>query len=265
MSGLSAIEQTFAAARAEKRAAFMPFFTVGYPDLPTSLQVIETLVEAGADAIEVGMPFSDPVGEGPVIQHSSQVSLAQGTKIKDCLDLVRTLRAREIQVPLLLMGYINPLLAYGLERFVSEAATVGANGFIVADLPPEEAQEMTKLTESHHMAQIPLLAPTSTPERIRQVVSTARGYVYLVSVTGVTGARDTLPPDLADYVQRVRAATALPLAVGFGISKPEQAKLVAGVADGVIVGSALVRLMEKEGIEGIRALAKNMRAACVAR
>jgi tryptophan synthase alpha chain len=263
VTGLGAIERTFTRCRAEGRATFMPFFTIGYPDLPTSLRVIEALVGAGADAVEIGMPFSDPLADGPVIQHASQVALNNGINTGDCIEAVRTLRARGVDVPLVMMGYVNPLLTYTLERFAHDAAAAGANGFIVPDLPPEEAGEMASYCALNNLALIPLLAPTSTPDRIRQVVSQARGFVYLVSVTGVTGARDTLPPDLADYIRRVRSLTTLPLAVGFGISRPEQARVVAGLADGIIVASALIRLMESEGIGAVRDLAASLQAGCV--
>ncbi|MCS6872346.1 MAG: tryptophan synthase subunit alpha [Anaerolineae bacterium] len=262
-SGLDAIVQTFQRAKTERRATFMPFFTVGYPDLPTSLHVLQALAEAGADALEIGMPFSDPLADGPTIQHASQVALERGTRLSDCIDAVRTLRARGLDVPLVMMGYLNPLLAYGLERFVTEAAEAGASGFIVPDLPPEEAEEFRALCDAHGLGFTPLIAPNSTPTRITEVAKTARGFLYLVSVTGVTGARDTLPSDLTEYIARVRALTDLPLAVGFGISKPSQARQVAAHADGVIVASALIRLMESEGIEAVRSLAASLRAACV--
>ncbi len=261
-SGLSALEAAFARARTERRATFMPFFTIGYPDLPTSLEVILALVEAGADAVELGVPFSDPLADGPTIQHSSQVALEKGTRVADCIAAVRTLRERGVQVPLVLMGYFNPVLAYGLERYAHDAAQAGASGFIVPDLPPEEAGELAAQCSANGLALIPLLAPTSTPERIRLVTAQAHGFVYLVSVTGVTGARDTLPPDLADYVRRVRGITPLPLAVGFGISRPEQVRIVARLADGVVVASALIRLMESGGLNAVRELAGQLRAAC---
>jgi len=261
-TGLDLIAQTFARSRAEKRATFMPFFTIGFPDLPTSIAAIEALVAAGADAIEVGVPFSDPLAEGPTIQHSSQIALGNGIRLTDCIEAVRTLRSRGVMVPLMLMGYINPMLTYGLERYTRDAADAGASGFIVPDLPPEEAEELAAYCTANGLALIPLLAPTSTPDRIRQVLAGARGYVYLVSVTGVTGTRDTLPADLADYVRRVRALTTLPIAVGFGISQPQHAKAVAALADGVIVGSAMIRAMETGGIDAVRDLASRLRAAC---
>jgi tryptophan synthase alpha chain len=261
-TGLSAIAQAFARARAERRAAFMPFVTIGHPDLPTSLAMLEMLAEVGADVIEVGVPFSDPLADGPTIQHSSQVALANGIRLVDCVEAVRTVRARGVHIPLVLMGYVNPILTYGLARYADDAAEAGASGFIVPDLPPEEAGELAGYCAAHGLALVPLLAPNSTPERIRQVVATAKGFVYLVSVMGVTGARDVLPTDLADYIRRVRGLTTLPLAVGFGISRPEQVRMIASLADGVIVASALIRLMETDGIDAVRKLAANLRAAC---
>jgi tryptophan synthase alpha chain len=268
-TGIQGIQAAFAQAKSERRATFMPFFTVGYPDLATSIDVMVALAEAGADAIEVGMPFSDPLADGPTIQHASQTALNNGTRIRDCLEAVRQVRARGVQIPLVMMGYVNPLLAYGLDRFVEEASQAGANGFIVPDLPPEEAQELEALARPHGLGQIPLVAPNTTPERLRQVAEIAHGFIYLVSVTGVTGARDALPPDLSGYIQRVRAVTDLPLAVGFGISKPEQAHAVAEMADGVIVASALIRLMEAEradgrdGLAAVQALGRALQAACM--
>jgi tryptophan synthase alpha chain len=261
-TGLTAIDAVFANARAQNRAAFMPYFTIGFPDLPTSLKVIEALVAAGADAIEIGVPFSDPLADGPAIQHASQVALANGTTLADCIHAVATLRERGITVPLVLMGYVNPVMAYGVERYVQDAAAAGANGFIVPDLPIEESDELLRYCTQHNMSFTPLLAPNSTPERIRLVTSIARGFVYLVAVTGVTGARETLPPDLSDYVRRVRSLTTQPLALGFGISRREQAHTVAKIADGVAVGSAIIRLMETDGMEAVKSLAAELRAGC---
>jgi tryptophan synthase alpha chain len=261
-TGLEAITQAFTQARNENRAAFLPFFTVGYPDYETSLDVLETLAKSGADAIEVGVPFSDPLAEGPTIQHSSQIALENRTTVKQCVQAIKTLRERGVTIPLVLMGYINPMLAYGLEQLAHDAADAGANGFIVPDLPPDEAGELVGYCEKYGLALVPLLAPTSTPDRIRQATSRACGFVYLVAVTGVTGARDTLPPDLVDYVRRVRSLTTQPIAVGFGISQPEHARNVSAIADGIAVGSALVRLMESGGVAAIRDLAVKLRAAC---
>ncbi len=231
------ISETFS----QGRAALMPYFTIGYPDYQTSLDVVEACIAAGADLMELGMPFSDPLADGPTIQRSTQQALENGVTVKRCLAAVMSLRLRGVQVPLILMGYINPILSYGLQKFVDEAAQAGANGFIIPDLPPEEAGELQRLCRQQGLDCIFLLPPNSSEMRIRYVASQSSGFVYLVSVLGITGERSTLPPELAEFVVRVRSQTDKPLAVGFGISTPEQAKSVAQIADGVIVGSALVK------------------------
>ena len=239
-TGLARIASAFASARAEGRAALMPYFTLGYPDIPTSEAVVAAIAAAGADLIELGVPFSDPLADGPTIQHSTQVALEQGMTLARGLALTRRLRAAGVAQPLLLMGYANPILAYGVPRCVADAAAAGADGFIVPDLPPEEAADLEAACRAHGLALVFLLAPTSTPERIAAVAGRGTGFVYLVSLAGVTGARDRLPPDLAAFVGRVRGATDMPLAVGFGIATPEHAAAVGALADGVIVGSALI-------------------------
>ncbi|MCJ7702456.1 MAG: tryptophan synthase subunit alpha [Anaerolineales bacterium] len=226
----------------KKRAALMPYFTIGYPDFDISLDVIAACVDAGADLMELGMPFSDPLADGPTIQHSTQVALENGITVKRCLEAVRELRARGVTIPLILMGYINPVLAYGLDRFVTDAAKVGASGFIIPDLPPEEAGDMQTLCQVNGLDLIFLLPPNSSNERVRFVTGQCGGFVYLVSVLGITGERDALPVGLSEFVQRVRSQTNKPLAVGFGISTPEQAANVGQIADGVIVGSALIKV-----------------------
>ena len=222
-------------------AALMPYFTIGYPDYETSLDVIEACVEAGADLIELGMPFSDPLADGPTIQHSTQIALENGITVKHCLEAVAELRARGVTIPLILMGYINPVLAYGLAKFVAEAAQAGVSGFIIPDLPPEEAGELQSLRQQHGLDFVLLLPPNSSDERMKFVTDQSSGFVYLVSVLGITGERKALPVELAEFVNRVRAQTDKPLAVGFGISTPEQAAAVGKIADGVIVGSALIK------------------------
>jgi tryptophan synthase alpha chain len=241
MNGLEHIAAAFASAREEKRAALMPYFTLGYPDPETSLDVVEAIAGAGADLIELGVPFSDPLADGPTIQRSTQAALEQGVNVAQCIEMVADLRARGVTQPLMLMGYVNPILAFGVERFVAEAATAGADGFIVPDLPPEEAAGIEAACRAHGRALVYLLAPTSPQERIELLASRTTGFLYLVSLAGVTGAREALPPHLADFVQRVRAVARTPLAVGFGISTPEQARAVGQLADGVIVGSALIK------------------------
>jgi tryptophan synthase alpha chain len=229
----------------------MPYQMLGHPTVEESPQIIKALAGAGADLFELGLPFSDPLADGPTIQVAAQRALENGVGVAQCLAMVQQLRAGLATPPFCLMGYVNPLLAYGLQRFVEEAAEVGVDGLIVPDLPPDEpeAEELAALCQQHGVASIYLLAPTSTAARIELGVRRSQGFVYLVSVTGITGARATLPSDLGEFAQRVRvAAKRQPaekrpyLAVGFGVSNPELSAQVAQVADGVIVGSALVRL-----------------------
>ncbi len=252
-NGIENITQTFARTRLEGRPAYMPYFTLGYPDRPASLDIIEALAHNGADLIELGVPFSDPLADGPTIQRSTQVALEQGMTVAGCLESVAVLRRRGVTQPLLLMGYVNPLLSYGYERFTAQAAQAGADGLIVPDLPPEEAEPLEQACRANGLALVFLLAPTSTPERIALAARRSSGFIYLVSVAGVTGARRELPPDLADFIRRVRSMTDLPLAVGFGISTPQQAQAVGALADGVIVGSALINAVDQAAERDARA------------
>jgi tryptophan synthase alpha chain len=223
----------------KNKPIFMPYFPLGYPDLDTSIDVIEALAGNGADLIEVGLSFSDPLADGPVIQHATQVALEKGITVKKSLEAVKELRNRGVDIPLILMGYYNPMLAYGLKEFVRDAVEAGADGFIIPDLPPEEAAEFETLANSHPL--IRMLAPTTPSERMEMVARDAQGFVYLVSVTGVTGARTSLSDELGNLIKRVREHTSAPVCVGFGIGTPEQAREVGVLADGVIVGSACVK------------------------
>jgi tryptophan synthase alpha chain len=207
--------------------------------------VLEAIAAAGADLLELGIPFSDPLADGPTVQRSSQVALTQGMTPAGCLELTARLRQRGVSQPLLLMGYYNPILAYGIERFAAEAQAAGADGFIVPDLPPDEAAPLKSACQEHGLALVFLLAPTANAQRVAAVAGQTSGFLYLVSLTGVTGARLTLPPDLQAFIERVREAASTPVAVGFGISTPEQARAVGRMADGVIVGSALVDAVER--------------------
>jgi tryptophan synthase alpha chain len=264
--GVSAIAETFARAKSEQRATFMPYWMIGYPDLPTSIAIVNALIDAGADIIELGIPFSDPLADGAANQVAAQIALDNHTTSDVCFEAVRTIRRTHSQTPLLLMGYFNPMLAYGLDRYVTNAADAGADGFVVPDLPPEESHELLRFADPHQLALIEMLAPTSSPDRIKLVADTAKGFIYLVSVTGVTGAREPVAADLSALVKRVRQATDLPLSVGFGINRPEQAHQVAQIADGVIVGSALIKAgasgTNEERIESVRTLAVALRGAC---
>jgi tryptophan synthase alpha chain len=241
VSGLEHIQHVFAAARAAGRAALMPYFTLGYPTPADSVAVIESLARSGADLIELGVPFSDPLADGPTIQQSTQVALEQGMTVSRCLELVREIRARGVGQPLLMMGYINPILAYGIDRYIAGVCEAGADGLIVPDLPLEEAEAVETACRVHGLALVYLASPASTPERLVALAQHTTGFLYLVSLTGVTGARSTLAEGLPEFVARARAATQTPLAVGFGISSPQQAAAVAQLADGVIIGSALIQ------------------------
>jgi tryptophan synthase alpha chain len=252
-TGLERIRDAFQSARTAGRAALMPYYTLGYPNPAASLEVISAIAAAGADLIELGVPFSDPLADGPTIQHSTQVALEQGMTVRRCLEQVADLRGRGVSQPLLLMGYANPLLAYGVQRYTADAASVGADGLIVPDLPLEEAGEVQAACRAAGLALVYLLSPASPPERIARAAAQTSGFLYLVSLNGVTGARSELPSGLPEFVQRAKAAARTPVAVGFGISTPEQACLVGALADGVIVGSAL--------IEAVRRSAEPARAA----
>jgi tryptophan synthase alpha chain len=258
MTGIERIQKAFT----PDRPAFMPYSVLGYPTRQAGLEVIKTLAAVGADLLELGVPFSDPLADGPTIQAATQKSLENGTTVKECLAMVRELRQQGVETPALLMGYVNPLLAYGLEQFVADAAAAGIDGLIVPDLPPEEAAELEAACAQHGLALVFLLAPTSTPDRIELVAERSQGFIYLVSLTGVTGARADLPPDLTDFIQRVRTETDKLLAVGFGIGNGAQAHAVGQIADGVIVGSALVK-RAGESLDSVRELAVELRAALV--
>ncbi len=241
MSGVKRIERLFGELKRLGRAAFMPYHAMGYPTRQQSLDVVAALAEAGADLFEIGIPHSDPLADGPTIQTATYAALMGGTTVADCLQMMRELRARGVEQPFCAMSYYNPILAFGEERFAQDAADAGVDGLIVPDLPPGESELLEPACRAAGLATIYMLAPTSTEERIKAVARHATGFIYLVSVTGITGARDELPPGLQGFVERVRRHTDLPLAVGFGISTGPQAARVAEIAEGVVVGSALVK------------------------
>ncbi|MBA2521228.1 MAG: tryptophan synthase subunit alpha [Chloroflexia bacterium] len=236
---------TFARGRVDGRAVLIPYMTAGFPDLATSESVIRGLVAGGADLIEIGVPFSDPLADGATVQRASQVALGNGVRLADCLDLVHRLRTvHDVTIPLLFMGYYNPILRYGVEKFAEDAALVGLDGVIVPDLPAEECDDLLAACRANGRDLVFLVAPTSTTARITDVAARASGFIYCVSLTGVTGSRSEVP-DLAPYLRRIRDLTELPLAIGFGISTPEQVHQVSAIADGVVVGSALINALER--------------------
>jgi len=237
------LPEMFARVAAEGRTAIMPFATAGYPTLELSEQIILALVEAGADGIEIGIPFSDPIADGTAVQRTSQVALEQGTRLVDVIELVRRLRAKGVTVPLMLMGYLNPALKYGIERYVADATAAGADGFIVPDLPAEESDAFHAACVTNGRSLIYMVAPTSTDTRLADTAKRASGFIYCVAVTGVTGARENLAETLGGYLDRIRTYTDVPLVVGFGISKPEHVQEVGQHANGAIVASALINAM----------------------
>ncbi|MCL5291208.1 MAG: tryptophan synthase subunit alpha [Actinobacteria bacterium] len=242
----SRITQVFLRLQSEGKTALMPYFMAGYPTVEGSRKAILAASNAGADLIELGIPYSDPLADGPVIQEAGRIALAGGMTTDAVFQLVRSIR-EESAIPIVLMTYYNLLFRYGLERFASKVADSGADGVIVPDLPPEEAGPWREAAGLAGLDAIFLVAPTSTPERIALAASASTGFVYCVSLTGVTGERTALPANLVDLVKRVKAVTDKPVAVGFGISTPEQAGEVGRIADGVIIGSALVRLIGEAG------------------
>jgi tryptophan synthase alpha chain len=239
--------------RAEGRPAFVAFLTAGDPSLDRTRGAAVELDRAGADVLELGVPFSDPLADGPVIQRASERALARGVTLPKVLELVRRIRERS-ELPLLLFTYYNPLLQHGLERLAREAKAAGVDGVLVTDLPPEEAGEWVAAARAVDLDTVFLAAPTSPPERLRRVAEASRGFLYAISRTGVTGERQALSDDARPLVERLRALTTVPVALGFGLSTPGQVQEAAAVADGVVVGSALVRFLEEhpEGDLGAR-------------
>jgi tryptophan synthase alpha chain len=238
------IADRFARRRTEGRAAFVPFLTAGDPSLERTVEIARDLEEAGADVLELGVPFSDPLADGPVIQRSSERALARGVTLEGVLDVVRRIRETS-ELPLLLFSYFNPLLQRGLEGLAVEAAAAGVDGVLVTDLPPEEGGEWIAAARSASLDTVFLAAPTSPPDRLRRVAEASRGFVYAVSRTGVTGERQALSAEAAPLVEHLHELTDVPVALGFGISTPEQVAAAAKVAEGVVVGSALVRFLEE--------------------
>jgi tryptophan synthase alpha chain len=260
---MSRIAETFAHLRAAHRVALMPYLTIGFPQRDSTLQLVPALEAAGADMLELGIPFSDPLADGATIQRASQQALDNGVHLAFCLETVARLRQHGVRIPLLLMGYYNPILSYGMDRACTDLATAGGDGWIVPDLPPEEAGPLRQQATAHGLDLIMFVAPTTPDERIAHIVQMASGFVYCVSLTGVTGSRRDLSTGLKPFLSRVRQHTDLPLVVGFGISTAEHVAQVAPIADGAIVGSALINHIEQlppsELAEGAAAFVRDLR------
>jgi len=258
--GGSAITRRFAELRAEGRAALVVYTTAGFPEPDSTVPLLVALADAGADVLELGIPFSDPLADGPTIQRSSFLALQGGMTVRRALaDLAEFRSLRD--TPVVLFTYLNPLLRYGVEAFCRDARAAGADGLLLTDVPVGADPELENAVAASGLDLVRLLAPTTPEARIGDVAGKGSGFLYYISRTGVTGARAELPPELAEEVRAVRDQVTLPVAVGFGISTPEQAAAVAGLADGVVVGSALIRTVEEEGVEGAARFIAGLRRA----
>jgi tryptophan synthase alpha chain len=263
---MSRIAGTFAALRAEGRAALIPFVEAFDPDRATSLALLTGMAACGADLLEIGIPFTDPMADGPTIQTAGRRALKAGATLKGVLALVADFRAGNGHTPIVLMGYLNPILNHGVNQFCADAAAAGVDGLIVVDLPTEEADLLLPAAARHGLDVIRLVAPTTSDERLPLVLAGSSGFVYYVSITGITGTRTASAADLARDIPRIRRVTPLPIAVGFGVRTPEQAAIVAAHADGAIVASALIDRLTETGsvatvLADVAALAASMRAA----
>jgi tryptophan synthase alpha chain len=240
------VERKFRDLRENEEKALVVYITAGDPDLPTTRSLVFTLEEAGVDVIEIGVPFSDPTADGPVIQAASQRALRQGVTLSGILDMIESIR-KVSDIPIVLFGYYNPIFSYGNERFAARAKEAGVDGILVVDLPPEEAHELRQYTDIAGLDFISLIAPTTTDRRVGEIAKNAAGFLYYISITGVTGTARPVMQNIKVDLERIRKITALPLLIGFGISTPEQAAEIAPYADGVVVGSALVRIIGEKG------------------
>lgn len=262
---MNRIESIFNQLRKDRKKAFIAYLTAGFPSIDYTFDVVRVLYSAGADIIELGVPFSDPIADGPTIQRASEEALKKGVNLRNILNSVKKIR-KEFDKPILLMGYYNPFLAYGIERFTEDAVKSGIDGLIVPDLPPEEAEELIKYARRQKLATVFLLAPTSTEDRIKLVSRYSRGFIYYVSLTGVTGSREVLSRGIERNVKRIKRFTKLPVCVGFGVSKPEHARMISKFADGVIVGSAIIKMIldernKKGALEKIRNFSMEIKEA----
>jgi tryptophan synthase alpha chain len=240
------VRKKFKELAANNQKGLITYVTVGDPDLETTIQLVETMEKAGADLLELGIPFSDPVADGPSIQRASYRALTKGIRVATIIQAAARIRAR-VENPLIFMTYYNPVFQYGLEKFTQDAVRAGIDGLIIPDLPSEEAEPLLQITDQSGLELIPLVAPTTTRQRLKNIGTCARGFVYCVSVTGVTGARERIDTDLAQFTGRVRKYIDLPIAIGFGLAGPQQAAAVAPFCDAVVIGSAIVNIVAEQG------------------
>ena len=255
---MNRIDRTFKELGKSGRKALIPYIMAGDPDLDATKKYIDDLESSGADIIELGVPFSDPLADGPTIQRAAERSLQKGTTLKKVLGLVKEIR-KTSEIPLILMTYYNPIFKLGIESFITKAVKAGVDGVIIPDLIPDEADEFIKLSRQHKLDTIFLLAPTSTEERVRKVTKASSGFIYYVSITGITGAKLSMGKAMQNTLASIKKISGKPVAVGFGISNAEEAAAVAGLADGVIVGSAIVKLISRG--KSISSFVKNLRTA----
>ena len=241
---MNRIEQRFRELRVAKKRAFISYLCAGDPDMPTTEKLVLEFDKAGVDIVELGIPFSDPLADGPTIQRASQRALKKGVNIPKIFNLARSLREKT-DIPIVLMGYYNPIYSYGILNFIKHAKAAGIDGIIIPDLIPEEADEFIFISRQYDLNTIFLAAPTSSTKRLRLIASKSTGFIYYVSLTGVTGARQTIPVNIKENVQRVKRVSKKPVCVGFGVSTPAQARVLAKCSDGVIVGSAIIKILEK--------------------
>lgn len=260
MSDVDPIARRFTAWRGLGRRALIPYVTAGYPAPAQSVQILHALADVGADMLELGIPFSDPVADGPTIQRSSQRALDQGVTATDALRMLETFR-RSNGTPVVLFSYLNPLLGYGVERFLADAVTAGADGVLLTDLPVGGDPELEQMFEQSPLSFIRLIAPTTPPRRVTEIAARAQGFLYYVGRMGVTGARAAIRRETLQEVAALRQAVALPVAVGFGVSTPEHARELATVADGIVVGSALIDALDTGGVTALTKLLSSMRDA----
>ena len=243
------IDSRFKSLASAGRKALVPFITTGDPDPEWTVAIMHALVSAGADVLELGVPFSDPMADGPVIQRASERAIGRGVSLQGVLDTVKEFRLQDQETPVVLMGYLNPIERFGHPEFARLAAGSGVDGLLIVDCPPEELHELGQLLDSHGIYPISLIAPTTTPQRLGMIAQQAKGYLYYVSFKGITGASHLEEASLAAPIEAIRSISRLPVAVGFGIKTPESAAAVAAVADGVVIGSALIEHIEKSGSE----------------